>query len=479
MASSAPQEILALIVDHLAQLNEKLSPYALVNKSWQAAFERRIYSSVVVRSSPGVTDIRVKGWPKFWEPHNQQGLSLEIFINITNGPQDWQQARRTYVRKIFYGVAVPYWLDEVPETDGDYAHDKFCRRKNNQAFSKSVCRLFEHLSTWTDQKISLRIALQAEDASTDEQSGEQESTSTTGTGEEITRYRAEFVSGYPLPRASCITSLEITELLTGETVWSELWASDEDVWENKISLPACLRIASACGALKEIYFDGGDGEPLAGPNMRLARRTAAAKEMSRLPRTVKDVYLFWNSPSKVGIADVRRPNESASQDLFCATLHKFSMQLQHLRTSEMEIFPELFCPVGLELPIEAHWPYLETLHLDRVCAYGPFSDVARHADGTPKEDPLAERYVNDLYTSLGHAVQKMPRLKSMKLSFGSLAHGLDLWFKNEQWNLTLCVFSKSQPSPEFTKAWKVPGGSLQPYTFLNTQKATYSSWPPS
>jgi len=479
MASSAPQEILALIVDHLTQLGEKLSPYALVNKSWQAAFERQIYSSVVVRSSSGVTNIKVDGWPRFSERHNKQGLSLETFIDITNGPQDWQRLRRTYVCQIFYGVAVPYWLDDVPEKEDDYAHDNFCRRKNNQAFSKGVYRLFEHLSTWTDQAISLQIALQAEDASTREESGEPESTPTIGTEEEITRYRADFVSGYPLPRASCITSLEITELLTGATEWSELNASYLDLWENKISLPASLRIASACSALKEIYFDGGDGEPLAGPNMWLTRRNAAAKEISQLPRTIKDIFLYRNSPSKVEISDARGSNGSAEQDLFCAALHKFSMQLQHFRMSEMEVFPELFCPVGLGLPIEAHWPFLETLLLTDVTDHGPYSNLPRHADGIPKEHPLAERYVNDLYTSLGHAVQKMPRLKSIELSFGGLLHGLDLWFKNEQWNLTLCVLSGNQPSPEFLKAWKVPGGSLQPYMFHGRQKATYSSWPPS
>jgi hypothetical protein len=177
--------------------------------------------------------------------------------------------------------------------------------------------------------------------------------------------------------------------------------------------------------------------------------------------------LYWSSHSDYEIADLRQPKGS--------DLHKFTMQLQHLRIESLAVYPELFCPDGLKLPIEAYWPYLETLHLkNQVCEYGPFDGVRSNAS-----DLLIERYLNDLYTSLGRAAQKMPRLKSVVLTFRSLDHELELSIKNEHWNLTLCVMDNYQPSPEFLKAWKVPEGSLQPCINKYWQQATYPSWPPS
>lgn len=385
MASSAPQEILSLIAHHLARSDKKLSPCALVNKSWQAAFERQIYSSVVVRSPSGVETITVNDE----EPHDKHGLPLETFITITSGPEDWRRVRRTYVREILYKVAVPYWLDEAREKDDDYTYDNVCRRENNQAFSEGVRRLFEHLSTWTNQATSLLIALQAEDASTDEESGEPGSIPTTGAEDDIAPYRAEFVSGCFLPRAPCITSLRFPEFRTPAMMhWDDSSASDLPSFENKLSLPACSKIASACGALESIRLDGGDDISLTEPDMPFARRIAAAQGIYQLPQTIRDMTLCWSSPSSFEVPDVREPNESAERDLLCTALHKASMQLESLHIESLEVFPELFCPNGPGLPSEANWPYLETLHLDQVCAIAPFGGVARYADGSMPEDLL-------------------------------------------------------------------------------------------
>ncbi|KAI5241143.1 hypothetical protein E4T47_08735 [Aureobasidium subglaciale] len=474
MASSAPQEVLSLIVHHLAQLDKNLSRYLLVNKSWQAAFERQIYSSIVVLSPSDVTTVRVNDK----ERHDKRGLPFETFVNITHGPQDWQRARRSYVRRILYRVAVPYWLSEAREKDDDYTYDNVCRRENNQAFSKGVCQLFEHLSTWTNQEISFQIALQAEDASTDEESGEPESIPTTGTEDPIAPYRAEFLPRLSLLRASCITSLEFPELVTPAMMhWEDDSAPQLPCFENKISLPACLAIASACGALKDIRLSGGDDIPSTEPDMRSIRRTAAAEGFSQLPQTVRDVTLCWSSPLDDEIPEPRNLNESAEQDLLCVTLHKVSMQLQHLRIENLEVFPELFCTSGVS--DEAHWPYLETLRLDQVSADALFGGVARYADGATPEDALTKQYIDDLYTSLGHAAQKMPCLKSVVLNFASLGHELRLLLKDERRILRIYLMKDYRPSSEVLKAWKVPGGSLQPCRSRFWQEATYSSWPPS
>ncbi|KAI5202553.1 hypothetical protein E4T39_04661 [Aureobasidium subglaciale] len=464
MASSAPQEILCLIAQQLALLDNKLSPYTLVNKSWQAAFERHIYASIVVRSPSDVTTVTVSDE----EQYDKHGLPLETFIKITNGPLDWQRARRTYIRQILYRVAVPYWLSEAREKYDDYTYDHICRRENNQAFSEGIRLLFEHLSTWANQTISLQIALQAEDASTDEESGEPESTPTTGTGDQISSYCAEFLPRCSLPRASCVKSLEFPELETPAFMqWDD---HSTPCSENDISLPACLEIASACSALENIRLDGGDIIPLTEPDMHSTMRIATAKGFSRLPQSVRYVALCWSSSLQDEIPEPRDPNESAEQDLLCATLHKVSMQLRYLRIEGLEVFPELFCPDGVS--IEAHWPYLETLCLDRVSADALFGGVARYADGATPEDALTEQYINDLYTSLGHAAQKMPCLRSVVPNFASLGHELKLFLKDERWVLRIYLMKDYRPSFGVLEAWKVPGESLQPCKNRHWQEAT-------
>lgn len=55
-ARDLPYEILSLIAKSISESGKdygprvKLSPYALVNKAWQAAFEAEIYSTTWVRS---------------------------------------------------------------------------------------------------------------------------------------------------------------------------------------------------------------------------------------------------------------------------------------------------------------------------------------------------------------------------------------------------------------------------------------------
>jgi hypothetical protein len=463
MASSAPQEVLDIIAHHLAQLDKKLSPHALVNKSWQAAFEPYVYSTIVVRSPSDSKAIRTNiTWETREEIKYERGLSLATFINITSRPQDWQGTRRRYVRQIIYRVVVPYWLDEDRAKGDGYTYDNFCRRENNEAFSDGICQFFEHLSTWTNQSISLKIALQAIEVSTHEDDGEPNSialTNINSRNEEIAPYCAEFVPGCVLPRASCITSLEFLRLLSPSTLWVESSAMDLDVYENDICLPARLSIASACNVLKTIDLAVGEETPVTEQSMRITRRIAAAEGYAQLPRTINDMTLDGSLYSQLEIN----------------ALQTISTQLRHLHSESPGIYQEIICPNGPRIPSQTHWPYLETLHFkNQCCIEGPFGGVENRA-----EAPLIERYLNEYYTSLGHAVQKMPRLKSVILTFEYLDHELELLIKDNRRTLKVFVKDNYQPSSEVLAAWKVPGGSLQPCVDENWQQATYLSWPPS
>jgi hypothetical protein len=113
MAPHVPQEILSLIVQHVVKEDDdhKLTPYTLVNKSWQAAFERKIYGSVVVLSPSDVSTIMVSRG----ERRGKRGLSFARLDDITSGPQYWRQMRRTYIQRILYRVTVPYWINSFRE----------------------------------------------------------------------------------------------------------------------------------------------------------------------------------------------------------------------------------------------------------------------------------------------------------------------------------------------------------------------------
>lgn len=171
---------------------------------------------------------------------------------------------------------------------------------------------------------------------------------------------------------------------------------------------------------------------------------------------------------------MRSPNESTEQDLLCVALHQVSLQLQTLIIVDMAVFPELFCPDG----VEAHWLHLETLKLEQIADVSPYGAVSRYGDGCSSEETLVERYVDDLYTSLGYAVQGMPRLKNIYLEFCMIGHELKVIFRDGQWILRVRVNKHYTPTSRFLKAWRVPGGCLQPCKGRGWQQAFYTAWPP-
>jgi hypothetical protein len=244
--------------------------------------------------------------------------------------------------------------------------------------------------------------------------------------------------------------------------------------EDRISLPAVLKIASACGILRNISLDNHYNNPSTEPEMGLRYQIATAHGLARLPSSIRSLNFCWISPSEFEIPDTRSCSPMSEVDPLCVALHKVSMQLQHLHIEDMAVFPELF-----DGGSTAHWPYLETLRLDRIDDISPSSGVSRYADGSSSEETLTERYVDDLYTSLGHAAQSMPNLKRVNISLAVLGHELKVLFRDSQWILRVRVNKDYKPSPRFLQAWKVPGERLQPCRGRGWQQAIYTSWPPS
>jgi hypothetical protein len=162
-------------------------------------------------------------------------------------------------------------------------------------------------------------------------------------------------------------------------------------------------------------------------------------------------------------------------DSLCVALHEVSMQLQHLRIEDMAVFPELFS----EGFIAAHCSHLETLCLDRIDVLSPLGGISRYANVSTLDERLTERYIDDLYTSLGHAAQSMPNLKRASLELTIFGQELEVLFRDNQWIMHVRVDKHYKPSSRFLEAWKVPGGELQLCNGRGWQQAIYTSWPPS
>jgi hypothetical protein len=82
MAHCLPQEIVSLIAQHVAGENDKMAPYTVVSRSWQAAFEKQINTSLVVLSPSRVGSVTASPG----EQHKKRGLSLERLDELTSGP---------------------------------------------------------------------------------------------------------------------------------------------------------------------------------------------------------------------------------------------------------------------------------------------------------------------------------------------------------------------------------------------------------
>jgi hypothetical protein len=498
MAPYLPQEILSLIVQSVVKEDDdhKLTLYTLVDRSWQIAFERQLYASIVVLSPSDVTTVRVS--PN--ERRKKRGLSLATLNEITSGPQHWRQLRRTYIQRVLYRVAVPYWINSFREVSSStFSCDNVWRRENDQAFSKGIWSLFDCLSTWIGLNISLDIALQAEigdfvrdysaeDDEEDTYDDVKRSLNEPGTSYMQTEfdtlvppYGAHLSPDSYLPRARCVASLDfpIINLVNSDTLS-----------ENSVSLPAILRIASACGALQRMKLDStlqriddNYGVPYTTSEMWVQERDAIATALIRLPPTIQHLELLGDLIFADYLATRDTNPDFHREDPLSAAFRDVSRQLKALHIKREAIFPELFS-LG---PANSHWPQLEVIHLAEIyCSSKLFGVLERYADGSSTDEALGDRYIEDMYTSLGHAVQKMPKLKHVFVEIEGSTLSLD--FRDGRWTLSIMVYEHTtyKPSSSVFEAWKVSRENLQSRTGINVEgyddakfwEYTYTSWPP-
>jgi hypothetical protein len=480
MASSLPFEILSIIAQYAAGQGGKLTPCAMVNRDWQAAFEEQIYSSLVVLSPSEYTNILVADGG---ESHEKHGLTIQRLDELVTGPESWKPARKATIKRILYKVAVPHWLSEEilrdPDNEyGEFTYDNAFRRENDEAFSEGVPPLFDYLSHWTDKArpIRLDVALQAEIVYA---SGEcTEPGAMIGFyehegDEQVAPYRASFIGDCQLPIVNCISALDFPNASLPDQFGSE----------NEISPGAALKIASACrgDALSTVYIEGAYGLLHFDLALSTEMRKTVAENLYHLPPSVSALDIQWSFYGhwhEVHTAPSPLPAVPLQPDALSAALHNVSLQLKELYVQSMDILPEFFCPTGIGLPTGQNWEHLEILHFSSLRFYTPLGHVLRYdprADGIPTHH---QSYFDEFYNSIGLAVRRMPKLKELAIDFDRQEQmlrfrrldggGRYLWVR---------VLGSYRFSREVGRTWNLHKAQTKETNF-NELKATWTTWPP-
>ncbi|CZT15725.1 uncharacterized protein RCC_01559 [Ramularia collo-cygni] len=486
VAPFLPLEILTMIADYAAERDdkdEKLGPYALVSKAWQAVFEPHIYKSLKVLSPSETTTISL-GVDGNYGVFDKCGITLERLSAVTGGPERWCRARRAAIRSIAYHVAVPHHgydhmvgvgetlpsdqydsnvAEAVPVDAGNNTprflptllYHNSSADQNDEAFTSGVASLFDLLSTWTDQNypFSLSIALQAENIYTLQNDESEERNYNNCIGE----YGANFSAGFKLRTVNCISSLEFPQEWSPvpinyirsdyngrETLWTSPFAAQSWIHPN-----AALFIASFCRgqALSEIRIHGSPLIPEAERALVMQRRDSIADMISRVPRSVR-VFHLQCRPDEMDINYLgpyrpAPPRFDHLPDPLSQSLRVLSTQLKSLTIRGLEVLPQLFDRVEGD-----SWPLLEHLCLEQI----PRTLFDDNSYLRPQS------VLQEFYSNLGRAACRMPRIKFLLLSYGEEQQGLKFEARDSRCLESLeSAYGKEVPEPVGTTIGRFVG----------------------
>jgi hypothetical protein len=150
MTVSLPPELLFQIATLLQNDGTSLVPCTSVCRSWQAAFEPFIYSSLAVYSDDEHKE------------EGQRGISLANFQKLISGDC---AIRQTWIRKLEYNILVPYELldwttRKVWDNPEAYSIENPIREANDLAFRTAMVSLFQELHSWDQSsRLSLNLAI--------------------------------------------------------------------------------------------------------------------------------------------------------------------------------------------------------------------------------------------------------------------------------------------------------------------------------
>lgn len=513
-----PPEILSIIAKKVVARDdkeEKLGPYALVCKAWQAAFEPHLYEYLEVQSPSETTTISL-GTEGKYGVFNKRGITLERLAVATEGLHKWSHARRAAIRKILYKVAIPHYLDGDKDLDEDdfsrdehfpvderfiadrsdnesFSYENFYRRQNDEAFTNGMHSLFELLSTWTDQKcpLVLKIVLDAENVYSPDQHVEPRTIGSDGLGKLIATYGADFSAGHFLPTVHCVSSLDFPES------WSPVpinyiefpYMPDPEpstralAQQNRISPAAVFTIASACrgDALETIKVDSIPFTPEHERELDQRRRSAAAESLSRLPRSVREVEIQWQSPlSEYEIPELSsHPVCHPSNNALCRALRLASTHLRKLVITDLDISPEFFEPSEGDF-----WPNLETLEVIELPKTTSSGFKLYYTFEPDSSDCVCPSFLEQLYSSVARAAIRMPRITLLLVSFSGKQEQVSLKMRDDgRRELSFLSQHNYTPSQGVWDAWKAKPEDIkcrgeEDWGGYECSEAVWDVWPP-
>ncbi|KAL4899879.1 hypothetical protein BDW74DRAFT_171145 [Aspergillus multicolor] len=397
MGCGLPFELVAQIAEHRRDDPQRfLTQYALVGRTWQAAFEAFIYDRI-------------------------------LYCIIL--PWDLPDYERI--------------IDSTPEET--YSPDNFIQRANNEAFTAATLKLFGLLSGIdTDRRVIISIETLGREKGYEPGTAPwNRSGKARGKGA-AWPYRAEFSSkSVPLPRAECV---------------DRIIADNRCFYRGNsknIRLEAACWIAHACPTLTHWELEADDTALPEHLDYAQHRRSAVAEALLHLSATLRTLHLRALTVDPLHESLPAPVLCSKEHDLLTTNIRNLSLSLRELHLDDIQIRRPDFLPSGewLKDPGPIVTEDFEFGDID-----DPDFDYADAVERAKGPDPIRGGHIywdrdvvnRELYLlnciSTGYAARRMPRLQHMEVAFNS---GLT-------WS-TYMVFNKEQKAGNATVAWNGDG----------------------
>ncbi|CAG8308173.1 unnamed protein product [Penicillium nalgiovense] len=455
----------------------KVAQYATVSRQWQAVVERVIWQRQLRIGYAG-------GW-------------LAQLKTFTSGTPD-RRARVGNIRRLPWEPEINWdHLREKAVADGADNAQMFSERHDLQC-QASLRDLFELLYTWKDRQANVELSLRF-------------SGHTYARGEDdvrnITQEQWESLDYYQLWKTGnaihqvYLTAEDIQKLPRLPQVTSLILLDIDTTILRPLSFFHIL------GRLPHVrHISGGEGGSLQPRALRVLtdQRQEVADHILILPESAETFTFAITHNRELSLNPARDAANYLSPrglDEFSISCRSLSLRLRELRLDNVRVSKSLFWPTIEEKvdPTYLAWPKLEVLKVLEVPPNTPdgewildnnhetdwegeldddsYDEWEYDLDYYARRGILKNDPVNQLYESIGLAVQRMPRLRSLKHSFrGAVGEsGSHEWLRfkrdlstgmvtlqvNTEWGLKLeekviCAWGlKDEKAKEFREKWSV------------------------
>ncbi|KAE8151452.1 hypothetical protein BDV25DRAFT_171472 [Aspergillus avenaceus] len=495
-----PNEILAKIISYLVGnispsilsgplpdwYPTKLAQYSIVSRRWQASVERAIWDQITLNCS--------------------NSHSIKDLVRLTSGSVE-RHARVGYIRRILFRPDTScQWpevdaLSDTSSTDENELQAKVLPRKHARQCLRELKELFKLLHFWRSQNYHISLSIWAPD------------------GEFLDIRENEDLSNH------FIASLNTQQLLQYGQIphWVAFDHGDvgnlptlpsikrlkiEDIDHSTFRPSAMCHLVSLLPEVKQLSLgENGSVQGAALEGLRELRQELI-EHLHLIPQSVEkfsyelEAYRELSLNPSCNAANYLSPD---GLDELSIGLRNLSMRLHKLDLLFLRVNSSLFWPSPEEdiHTSTLHWPYLEDVRVRFVPPYT--ADGQWIVDNDPEKDwdgdpPATEDYweydtdyfamrglvksneLDRIYSAMGHAAHRMPRLRRMEFSFrweiGEAGANEYLKFtRSLTGQVSLCLSSQWEynPGSDMMTAWGL--NDDQAVELKNTGSIIIHQWP--